>query len=280
MLSRLNHFWYRRQLLTYAEGHLAPAAAKKCLKHLKQCTRCQLLLPAIESLRFQSENKEAYRKLRLRQTLFEEVPERSVSLLGTGKRLAELRLYHKTALVTLGLCMVLVIGVNISTDWDEKAFHVKSAKTSTVSQHIRIDVYGRRDTTQLEKRSSVILKNDALAFAYTNHGPSPFQYLMLFGFDEHYTVYWFYPAYEDASEDPHPIPIRQGVGIELREEVLHHYEGKQLRVFACFLRTPYLTVKQVEREIATLKAAHIPIEQITSLPIVEGGFHSLLFKVE
>jgi beta-glucosidase len=65
-----------------------------------------------------------------------------------------------------------------------------------------------------------------LLFSYTNVGPAPFEYLMIFGIDARDDVHWFFPARE--SDSPTARPERwPGVNGEqwYSEEVLVGYRG-------------------------------------------------------
>ncbi|HYQ18620.1 MAG TPA: hypothetical protein VEQ58_22745, partial [Polyangiaceae bacterium] len=52
--------------------------------------------------------------------------------------------------------------------------------------------------------------NEGLLFSYTNLGPQPLSYLMIFAIDSRGEVHWFHPAYETAGENPQAVPIERG----------------------------------------------------------------------
>lgn len=77
---------------------------------------------------------------------------------------------------------------------------------------------------------------DELAFAYRN--PTGFTRLMIFGVDDRGGIYWFHPAWTDASQDPVAVPISAGVGpFELPEAIRHQIRGGRLHVVALFTNT-------------------------------------------
>ncbi len=77
---------------------------------------------------------------------------------------------------------------------------------------------------------------DELAFAYRN--PTGFTRLMIFGIDDRGAIYWFHPAWTDASQDPVAVPINAGVGpFELPEAIQHQVGGSRLRIVALFTNT-------------------------------------------
>jgi hypothetical protein len=74
---------------------------------------------------------------------------------------------------------------------------------------------------------------DELAFAYRN--PTGFKRLMIFGVDDRGGIYWFHPAWTDASQDPVAVPIKAGVEpFELPEAIQHPIRGSRLRIVALF----------------------------------------------
>jgi len=85
---------------------------------------------------------------------------------------------------------------------------------------------------------------DELAFAYRN--PTGFTRLMIFGVDDRGGIYWFHPAWTDASQDPIAVPINAGVGpFELPEAIQHQIRGSRLRIVALFTNTT-ASVRAVE----------------------------------
>ena len=71
---------------------------------------------------------------------------------------------------------------------------------------------------------------------------------MIFGVDEHRHVYWFYPAWRDATEDPRAVGIarrRACAATSFLEAVRHDFDGASLQIRSLFLDAP-LTVSQVE----------------------------------
>jgi len=74
---------------------------------------------------------------------------------------------------------------------------------------------------------------DELAFAYRN--PTGFARLMIFGVDDRGDIYWFHPAWTEATRDPVAVPIAAGVGpYELPEAIQHQVRGGRLRIVALF----------------------------------------------
>ena len=64
-----------------------------------------------------------------------------------------------------------------------------------------------------------------LLVSYTNLGPRPFEYLMVFAIDAAGQVRWFYPAYEEAGTNPAAVPIERGAA----DRMLPESSGSRLR---------------------------------------------------
>ena len=95
--------------------------------------------------------------------------------------------------------------------------------------------------------TDVLGRDDELAFAYENADRKP--WLAIFAVDAHERVYWLYPAWTNASEDPHAISAEAGPGMhELHEAVRHRFQGGRVDFHTLFLDEP-LTVRQIEAKI-------------------------------
>jgi hypothetical protein len=100
-------------------------------------------------------------------------------------------------------------------------------------------------------------RKDELAFAYVN-GAGKSQ-LMIFGVDEHQHVYWFYPAWTDAADNPAAIPIAtDGARHTLPDAVRHDFDGASLDIRALFLDAP-LHVRDVESLLQQHPTGPLPI---------------------
>ena len=91
-----------------------------------------------------------------------------------------------------------------------------------------------------------IHRGDELSFGYGNMANK--RYLMIYGVDEHRHVFWYYPAWSDAKEDPRSIAIAAGTQ-SLPDAIKHDLDGKQLEIHAVFTDLP-LGVKAVESLIS------------------------------
>ena len=83
------------------------------------------------------------------------------------------------------------------------------------SDDASVSVY-RYQATGSELVSTHVGRSDELSFAYTNR--AGFRYLLVFAVDERGSVFWYYPAWTDASATPSALPITTSTAlVELPE---------------------------------------------------------------
>jgi hypothetical protein len=117
------------------------------------------------------------------------------------------------------------------------------------------------------------LEPGGLRVSYTNLGPQPYAFLMVFAVDASREVRWLYPAYERAGTDPAAIPIAGGVAdIVLPDLIEHDFARGRLVVCGLFLRRA-LRVGAIEAALGGRQPR--PGER---LPVAESGQHC--FDVE
>ncbi|MDB4980586.1 MAG: hypothetical protein JWM82_1338, partial [Myxococcales bacterium] len=103
------------------------------------------------------------------------------------------------------------------------------------------------------RAGNLVHAGESLAFSYTN--PAGVQSssaccLMVFGRDASGRVYWFWPAWNDASQDPTSVPISANAGpVELTEAVRHPLQTGPLTIVGLFTPRP-LHVHEVEAALA------------------------------
>lgn len=117
------------------------------------------------------------------------------------------------------------------------------------------------------------LEPGGLRVSYTNLGPQPYAFLMVFAVDASREVRWLYPAYERAGTDPAAIPIAGSVAdIVLPDLIEHDFARGRLVVCGLFLRRA-LRVAVIEAALDGRQPG--PGER---LPVAESGQHC--FDVE
>lgn len=124
-------------------------------------------------------------------------------------------------------------------------FRAKAASSTAAEERwTGIRIYRVVPNQAPERVTESLDRRDALLFSYTNLGSEPFEHLMIYGIGDDQRVYWFYPAYEAASENPRSIDINPGNAL-LADAVEHDYSARRLEVYALFSHQP-LHVSQVE----------------------------------
>jgi hypothetical protein len=103
---------------------------------------------------------------------------------------------------------------------------------------------------ETQRAGNLVHAGESLAFSYTNPTPIGACCLMVFGRDASGRVYWFWPAWNDASQDPTSVPISAGTDpIELTEAVRHPLQTGPLTIVGLFTPRP-LHVHEVEAALA------------------------------
>jgi hypothetical protein len=107
-----------------------------------------------------------------------------------------------------------------------------------------LEIYRVAEDGSTEPSGGWMSARGELAFAYRN--PTGFARLLVFGVGERGDIYWFHPAWTDASQDPEAVPIHAGEGpFELPEAIHHEVRGSRLRVVALFTNEA-LSVRALE----------------------------------
>jgi hypothetical protein len=128
----------------------------------------------------------------------------------------------------------------------DEGFRSRGTVDSTPS--CRITVYRVGEDGTATPAPGALHHDDELALAYENLGGK--RYLMIFGVDEHREVYWFFPAWTAAADEPSSLAIEPtSLRTELHEAVRHQLHGGHLDVRALFTDEPH-TVRDVERRVA------------------------------
>jgi hypothetical protein len=101
-----------------------------------------------------------------------------------------------------------------------------------------------------ERTGAMIQAGDALAFSYSNPPGSGRSHLMVFAYDQKGRVFWFWPAWQEATTNPGALPIgASGQPVELGERIAQPFEPGPLTVVGLFGDRPF-TVREVESALA------------------------------
>lgn len=102
------------------------------------------------------------------------------------------------------------------------------------------------DPTRL---GDVMNADDELLIAYSNLGPAPARYLLVFAVDAAGSVHWYHPAWTDPDDNPVSIRIERGAGdVHLNEAVAHDLSPGRMTLHGVFLDAP-MSVREAERRI-------------------------------
>lgn len=132
----------------------------------------------------------------------------------------------------------------------------------------RLVVYAVEPQGPAAPLGDTLRASQELAFAYRN--PDAKRFLMVFARDAAGRVYWYYPSWTDAAQDPEAMPISgreagDDALHELPEAISHPLEPGPLTLHAVFLDAP-LTVRQMEALLAG--TAVLPPDAVsTELPL-------------
>lgn len=230
---------HRGHVDRHFEGTLSPADERAMREHLPACAACHahyerwLLFSKLDPAALPAERRIA-RGLGLeRRSLSRLVPLGAVTVLAAAAALA---LWARAGSDTSGF---VARGPALG------------APTS------RVFVYDVRPGAPPALAEGTVGRRDELAFAYENVAAK--NRLMIFGVDEHRHVYWFYPAWTSAAEDPVAIAIESdGRRHELPEAVRQDFDGKQLAIRALFLDAP-VSVRSVEALVRQHPSGSLPI---------------------
>ncbi len=169
----------------------------------------------------------------------------------------ELRRLPARRLLPVGLagalaCAAAVLLVVVQRSEPDQ-FRSKGTGPSSQQALSGIEIYSVHSDAAPVRLGPTLSRGDGLLFSYVNGGPNPYSHLMIFAVDERGAIFWFYPAFEDATQDPQSFSIAPSTQPgELRDLVRHDFVPGLLAVYAVFSRAP-LTVSEIEsrvREVA------------------------------
>jgi len=147
---------------------------------------------------------------------------------------------------------------------DDGEFRAKSAAPASApartdgQRWAGVQVYRATGPAASEPLGAQLGAGDGLLFAYTNLGPRPFGYLMIFAIDARGAVRWYHPAYERAGSNPTSLPLRAAVArVALPDVIRHDLAPGPLEIRALFTRQS-VSVLDVEAWVAAHAGAVAP----------------------
>jgi hypothetical protein len=215
-------------------GRATPARERRMRSHLPGCASC----------------RRYYEKHMVLASLDRRGPsaqERIAAGLGLAprKRAPQARAWTLAAAVTTVAILFL-----LGRPWMDRS--VFTSRGAASGARPELFVYRLQPLERLAP-GAVVRRGDDLAFAYAN--PLALRRLLVFGVDEHKHVYWYFPAWSNAAEDPRAVAIASGAPAmrELPEAIRHDLDGDRLTLYAEFLDDD-LDVRSVEERVAAGEA--------------------------
>src|SRR5262245_54158409 len=102
-----------------------------------------------------------------------------------------------------------------------------------------VQVYRVDGSGEPQRLGDRVSAREGLLFSYTNLGPQPFEWLMIFAVDGRGEVRWFYPAYESPGTNPASIGIKPGEAeVALSDAVYHDLAAGPLVLYGVFSHRP------------------------------------------
>lgn len=178
----------------------------------------------------------------------------------------------------LSAVLLLVIWPQVTQD-DSKSIRTRGGLSSDTDRWVSLKVLRATDDGY-RPVSKKISSDDALAFVYDNRQESPHDYLMVLGVSEHGQVYWYYPAFQQAGQNPRSIRIEKGRRpVQLPDQVRHELKPGRYRIFALFSNQA-LDVELVESAIKHELEKTGSLGQLERLNIEGTAQQSFLLDVE
>jgi hypothetical protein len=155
-------------------------------------------------------------------------------------------------------------------------FRSKSAANAAVAPErwAGVQAYRVSESRASERLGEQLGRGDGLAFSYTNLGPQPFEYLMIFGVDGGGEVRWIEPAYDRTGTNPGSIPLEKGRSeVAIPDVVRHDFAPGPLVIYAVFSHR-MLHVLEVESVVGG------PLGTPSRLPFVDTAQETVITRVE
>jgi hypothetical protein len=235
------------------EGHFsgdaAPGKERRLFQHMKGCARC----------------RDEYRTLAMLEALEGDGADRARDRLARGLFATPAQTSTSTqprsawrfggGLAAAFACVALVVTVGRAP----ASFRARGGLGALEAPAPALAIYRvprDRDNPErlavgdTQRAGSVVRAGESLAFSYVNPAPVGDCCLLVFARDAAGHVFWFWPAWNDAADDPTSLPIASTAEpVELTEAVRQPLEPGALTIVGLFTPRP-LHVRQVEAAVA------------------------------
>ncbi|MBN2494310.1 MAG: hypothetical protein JXR96_06965 [Deltaproteobacteria bacterium] len=269
------------EVVRYLEKDLGPERSAAVGEHFKHCERCARLRDEMEALRRRlAADPGEFGDPGLADDLL------TLIRLGQADRAAERgRSFWSARWVWAGAAAAVMLIAAVPMWLYSRAeprpdteFAARGGPSGDADAWVSIQIF-KATPGGYEPAIGQIAPDDALAFAYDKRARSGYGFLMILAVDQRGEIFWYYPAYEDASSDPASIPVDDTLAARpLRDEIQHALRPGALRVFSVFSRQA-LRVKAVEAMVEADWQRAGSIERLQRLSIPGTGQHTLLLSV-
>jgi hypothetical protein len=232
--------WRHGALERHFDGVSSPAADRRLFRHLAKCEGCREGYRTLSLLEELETDGVAAARERLARGLFQPAPRRVA--VGAG-------------LVMAFACIALVFSFRRPHD----GFQTRGGAAAAESGGPSLAIYRvprEPDNPQLpapedtRRAGSLMRAGESLAFAYVNPAALGDCCLMVFGRDATGRIFWFWPAWDAATDDPTSLPVAAAEQpVELGEAVRHPLQPGTLTIVGLFTPRP-LHVREVEAAVA------------------------------
>jgi hypothetical protein len=217
---------------------------RRLFRHMKGCAACReqyRTFAMVEALEVDGAERA---RARMGRALFEPVPRRA---------------FVSAGLVMACACMALVFSLGRARSPFHSDFTARGGVPGFEAPSPSLAIYRvPRDhdnptapaLSETQRAGSVVHAGESLAFSYVNPPAVGARDVMIFGRDAAGHVFWFWPAWDNAADDPQSLPISaSGNPIELTEAVRHALAPGPLTIVGLFTPKP-LHVREVEAAVA------------------------------
>jgi hypothetical protein len=231
------------------EQHFSGASStrsdQRLFGHMKGCDTCRAQYRTLAMLEALEVDGSERARVRLGRGLFEPAPRRA---------------FKSAGLVLAFGCVALVFSIGRAPSPFRARGRVPGFEAPTPSLAIYRVPRAHENPAlpalaETQRAGSIVRTGESLAFAYVNPpalNPSGVGdcCIMVFARDDAGHVFWFWPAWENAGENPQSLPVSaSGSPVELTEAVRHALQPGPLTIVGLFTPKP-LHVREVEAAVA------------------------------
>jgi hypothetical protein len=243
-------------------GTSSTGSDQKLFRHVKTCARCRDEYRALSMLEALEPDGSARALERMRRGLFEPTLTRRLEPTMARQEAKPRRVLFGGGFAVAFAALALVVSLGRARhpfhgQGDDFAARgsipgVEAPLPSLAIYRVPRDAANptKLSTADIQRAGGVVHADESLAFSYTSPASLGACCVMIFARDAAGRVYWFWPAWDDASADPASLPITASdAPVELTQAVRHELAPGPLTIVGLFTPKP-LHVKEVEAAVA------------------------------